>query len=79
MTTILIIESDPPGFTGQTPTYATALELLGVETRAVAPFVSPISTQDLEGVDGVAFTGSGASWSTDGRSGSTRRRDETGF
>ncbi|MEM6670067.1 MAG: type 1 glutamine amidotransferase [Pseudomonadota bacterium] len=66
MTTILIIESDPPGFTGQTPTYATALELLGVETRAVAPFVSPISAQDLEGVDGVAFTGSGASWSTDG-------------
>lgn len=74
MTTVLIVESNSPalieaakarGATGAAPQFAGALLEIdpALDIRIVAPYAG--EGMDLDGVDGVVFTGSGVEWSTD--------------
>lgn len=70
MTTILILEGNSTAMVQQGK--ADALPFVksfmaldpSVRVRVDAPYARPLEAADLEGVDGVVFTGSGVEWST---------------
>jgi len=76
MLTIVILESNTPQMVdadrakGQAISadhYAAALKSIGpdLEIRVAEPYRQPLTLADLDGADGVVFTGSGVNWSTD--------------
>jgi len=67
MTTILIVESNPAGYRHAAPDFITALHALDntVTFRIVAPYDAPVSDDELRGVAGAIFTGSGVDWGVD--------------
>jgi GMP synthase (glutamine-hydrolysing) len=67
MTTILIVESNPPDYPQDAPLFQTALAQIapGAVTRVARPFAAPVSPDMLDGADGVIFTGSAVAWRVD--------------
>jgi GMP synthase (glutamine-hydrolysing) len=69
MTTILIIEGNSPAKTAAglsaSDAFVQAIPGLSADTklRIANPYSAPLSTADVEGIDGVIFTGSGEAWS----------------
>ncbi len=76
MLTVLILESNTPqmvdvdrtrGQTISADRYAVALKANApdLKIRVAEPYRKPLTMVDLDGADGVVFTGSGVNWSTD--------------
>lgn len=76
MLTILILESNTPqrvdanrakGWAISADHYAAALKANApdLQIRVAEPYRKPLTPADLDGADGVVFTGSGVNWSTD--------------
>ncbi len=71
MTTILIVESNPPELLAQgksgAATFTRAFLALDatVTVKAFCPYANPLPPGIYEGVDGVVYTGSGVGWATD--------------
>jgi len=76
MLTILILESNTPqmvddnranGWAISADHYAAALKANApdLQIRVAEPYRKPLTSADLDGADGVVFTGSGVNWSTD--------------
>jgi len=76
MQTILILESNTPQIVDETRKckkltaadhYGAAIKANApdVHVRIAEPYRTPLSAVDLDGVDGVVFTGAGVTWSTD--------------
>lgn len=71
MTTVLIVESNAPDLVAKGKSgaagFVNSFSLLAPAAvlRHVAPYHAALAESDLEGVDGVVFTGSGVNWSTD--------------
>ncbi|WP_421701723.1 type 1 glutamine amidotransferase [Aliiroseovarius sp.] len=66
--TILIVESNSPEITAGRLAATPFVETLAaldprIGTRIVAPYEAPL--EEVEGVDGIIFTGSGVNWSVD--------------
>lgn len=71
MTCILIIDSHTPELLAADATHGASFvrTLLALdptlELRVVAPYAAPLRPEQLSGVDGVIFSGSGVTWSVD--------------
>lgn len=80
MTQILIVQGNTPdmvarGQCAATPFVATLNGLApDVQTRIAAPYEGAIPAQDLDGVDGVIFTGAGVAWCVDAPEGAAQVR-----
>lgn len=64
MTTILIVEANPPAYLQEAHLFQTALARIDPEarTRVACPHEDLLTQDTLDGVDGVIFTGSSVSW-----------------
>ncbi len=79
MTTILIVEANSldrvanghSGASGFIRTFASLAPAARI--RILNPYGAPLQPDDLDGVDGVVFTGSGVSWSADAPEGAPQR------
>jgi len=67
MTTILIVESNPPAYPQAAHLFQTALDRIAprVEMRVARPYEQPFTPEMLAGADGVIFTGSAVDWRVD--------------
>lgn len=67
MTTVLIVESNPPNYPQDAQLFQAALACIdpGIDTRVTRPLEHPLAAGMLDGVDGVIFTGSAVDWGVD--------------
>ena len=67
MTTVLIVESNPPAYAQEAFLFQTALAWIepGTEMRLACPHETLLTPEMLDGADGVIFTGSSVDWGVD--------------
>ncbi|MDB2663499.1 hypothetical protein N9Y61_06685, partial [Paracoccaceae bacterium] len=79
MTSLLIIEANTPDMVARGRRGAEGFEQAfqhlapDADVRVVNPYAGFLNADDFAGVDGVVFTGSGVSWSTDAREAACQR------